>query len=449
MRDPYFPRNSIDDRSLQGITTDFIESGVDILHRFRSQFEWLENRAANGVDPYSKSTAARIGVNAVVKLRDGTSCSGANFASQDYLNLATHAHIHSAAKKAIDTYGVHSAGSAALMGSTELSNLLERRLAGFLGYADCTVFPTGWGAGYGLVKTLIRSEDHIVIDVLAHACLQEGARNATSNVYSFPHCSNAAVRRRLERIRATDTQCGILVLTEGVFSMDSDVPDIEELQAICRRHRATLMIDVAHDLGALGATGRGMLEVQGMAGKVDIVMGSFSKTFASNGGFVATNERSLKLALRYNCGPLTFSNALSPTQAAIVLAALDIVESEEGAERRMRLMENVSNLREGLAAEGFQLLGKPSAIVPVVLGGGAISRLATRYAQENGAIVNLIEYPAVSRNNCRWRLQVMAEHTARQIDELVRIAARAREAAEQYMENVHAELRHEMGPVRL
>lgn len=432
MKASYFTADSIDSSSLEGITADFFDDGIEMLARWRRHSDWHEQRLANRVDPYAKATLGSVSSETVARLRDGSLCSGVNFASQDYLNLSAHPSVHAAARKAIDAYGVHSAGSVALMGSTELSIALESRLATFLGYRDCTVFPTGWGAGYGVVKTLVRRGDHVVIDVLAHACLQEGARNATLNVHSVPHCSNIAVERRLERIRAGDTRCGILVVTEGVFSMDSDVPDLAELQAICRRHDATLMVDVAHDLGALGATGRGVLELQDMVGKVDLVMGSFSKTFASNGGFVATNEPALKPALRYNCGPLTFTNALSPVQAAIVLAALDIVDGEEGAALRARLMGNVLRLRAGLEANGFQVLGQPSAIVPAVFGNSPVSRLATRYALENGAIVNLVEYPAVSRNSCRWRLQVMAQHTASHIDMLVEIAMAAQVAARRY-----------------
>lgn len=169
-----------------------------------------------------------------------------------------------------------------------------------------------------------------------------------------------------------------------------------------------------------------------MLGRVDIVMGSFSKTFASNGGFVATDHPALKLALRYGCGPLTFTNSLSPVQAAIVLKCFDIIESPEGAERRKRLMENAIYMREALTAAKFQLLGQPSAIVPVVLGKNATSRLMTRYMLSNGALVNLVEYPAVSRNTCRWRVQIMSDHTKGQLDTFVQLAVAARAQAHAY-----------------
>lgn len=199
------------------------------------------------------------------------------------------------------------------------------------------------------------------------------------------------------------------------------------------------MVDVAHDLGCIGPTGRGILELQGMVGRIDLVMGSFSKTFASNGGFVATNNPALKLALRYNCGPLTFTNALSPIQAAVVLEALDIVRSPEGADRRESLMANILELRGSLGGAGFKLLGRPSAIVPVILGDSAASRLTTRYALAAGGIVNLVEHPAVSRNTCRWRLQVMADHKPRDIERFVRIAVDARKEAHAHLAFLSAE----------
>lgn len=216
-------------------------------------------------------------------------------------------------------------------------------------------------------------------------------------------------------------------MTESVFSMDSDVPRLGELQGICRNYGATLLVDVAHDLGAIGPSGRGYMGLQDVVGEIDIVMGSFSKTFASNGGFVASNHPALKLALRYACGPLTFTNAISPLQAEIVLKCFDIVESAEGAERRARLMTNILTLREAFEAEGFNILGEPSAIVPVVLGNSAVSREMTARALKAGGIVNLVEYPAVARNACRWRCQVMADHTSADIEEFVAIARQARD----------------------
>jgi glycine C-acetyltransferase len=424
---------------LHGVTADYRDDcGPDLLGRWHAHASWLDCRAQHECDPYSKVTTGRIGSTGRIQDRSGRVFAGINFASQEYLNLSTHPAVCKAVVETVNRYGVHSAGSAALMGNTELSVELERELAVFLDMADCTIFPTGWGAGYGLVKTLVRPHDHVVIDMLAHACLQEAARDATLNVHPFRHCSTEAAARKIARIREQHPDSGILVVTETVFSMDSDVPDIAALQRLCQSFQATLLVDVAHDLGAIGESGHGHLAEQGMLGKADLVMGSFSKTFASNGGFVASNHTALKLALRYNCGPLTFTNAITPIAASIVRESLRIVRSAEGRERRLRLMRNIVHLREALSAEGFDVLGQPSAIVPVVLGDNALSRLVTKHALRLGGIVNLVEYPAVGKNACRWRLQVMADHTSTQIDQFVQIACEARRLGQMELATIGA-----------
>lgn len=420
---------------LTGTTADYRrESGRNLVARWDEHFDWVTSRYEAECEPYSKVTLDAISPQTRIHDHGGRPYNGINFASQEYLSLASHPRVKQAARDAIEHFGVHSAGSVALMGNTSESIALEREVADFLGVRDCTVFSTGWGAGYGLIKTLVRPGDHVVIDLLAHACLQEATRDSTANVHQFRHCSTEAVKSKLQRIRAKDPEAGILVVTETVFSMDSDVPDIPAVQALCREYGATLMLDVAHDLGAIGATGHGYLGTQGMLGEVDIVMGSFSKTFASNGGFVACNNPALKFALRYNCGPLTFTNAITPIAAAIVRQCLRIVRSEEGAQRRERLLANSQRLRSGLQAAGFEVLGQPSAIVPVILGGSALSRLMTKHCLRLGGIVNLVEYPAVSRNTCRWRLQVMTDHTPEQIDAFVAIAVQARALAQEELD---------------
>jgi len=426
-----------DDQALGGAMPDFYDPApVNVLDRWSAMADWADHRLDVGLDSCCKVTSGRIATQTFAQDRAGRPLGTAaepalNFASQEYLSLASDPRVVGAAVAAAQRLGVHSAGSAALMGLSEPVVTLERRLADWLGLADCTVFSTGWGAGYGAIRTLMRPGDHLLLDVLSHACLQEAASVCGASVHRFPHCSTEAVARRLVRIRAEHPRAGIMVVTEGAFSMDADTPDIAALQALCRAHGATLFVDVAHDLGALGPGGGGAIAAQGMTGKVDIVMGSFSKTFASNGGFVASNHPALKLALRYACGPSTFTNALSPVQAAAVLACLDIVRSPEGDTRRAALMRNALHLRGAMADLGFQVLGQPCAIVPVVLGDSARSRVLTRETLARGALVNLVENPAVARNACRWRLQVMADHTPEQIDRFAAIVEAARNAANQ------------------
>lgn len=417
-------------------------SGRCLLNRLMSHANWSAARLKNSVEPYSKHTRGKIKNRSEAFDRAGRAYNGPNFASQDYLSLAGHPQIKAAAVKAVSDCGVHSAGSAALMGLTEQTRQLEQRIASWLGFKDTTVFPTGWGAGYGIIKALVRPTDHVLIDMLSHACLMEGARAATANVHSFPHLSSSGLEKKLSRIRSENPEAGILVVTESLFSMDSDTPNLKEAAYIAHKYHATIVVDCAHDLGSLGADGKGHLSQQSAMQDVDIVMGSFSKTFASNGGFVACNHEGMKVALRYSCGPLTFTNAISPIQAAVVLEALNIVQSLEGAERRSRLMHNILKLRNKLTEMDFEVLGAPSSIVPVILGDSKISRLICRFTLEGGALVNLVEYPAVSRYTCRFRLQVMADHTEQDIDEFCEILFAARAKARRALKIEQADVVH-------
>jgi glycine C-acetyltransferase len=393
--------------------------GADLQERIGGFYKWQNVRRETGLWPFSRSTDD--GPSTVCAARDdaGQKIYGVNFASQDYLSLSSHPEIKKVAQEVIEAFGVHSAGSAALVGNTSHSVLLERKIAEFCGMPEAILFPTGWGAGYGVIKGLVRGTDHIVMDALAHTCLQEGANAATRNIYLFRHNQVAECRKWLERIRAKDVENGIMVVTEGLFSMDSDSPDIAALQALCHEFNATLVVDVAHDLGCLGEDGRGHIGLQGMLGKVDLVMGSFSKTFGSNGGFVACRSREVKEYLRFYSPPCTFSNALSPMQAATVLKAFEIIEGEEGKALRRKMMDNVLSLRAQLVEAGFEVYGDPSAIVCVKMGSEALARLVARRLPEQGLIANLVEFPAVPKGQARFRMQVMAGHTAENIADAV------------------------------
>jgi 7-keto-8-aminopelargonate synthetase-like enzyme len=393
--------------------------GRDLLHRVENFYLWQDMRRQYGLWPYSKSTDEAPTTTCSAKDDAGRAFRGVNFASQDYLSLASHPGIKEAAKAAVDEYGVHSAGSSAFLGNTRYSLALQNTIAKFLRMKETVLYPTGWAAGYGVIRGLVRAEDHIVIDGLAHNCLQDGAQCATRNVHLHSHLNIDAVRRYLKRIRGRDAQNGILVVTEGLFSMDSDTPDIAAMQELCREYEATLMVDVAHDFGNIGEDGTGHIGLQKMLGKIDIVMGSFSKTFASNGGFVTTNSPAVREYLRYFGSAGTFSNALSPVQSAIVLKAFDIVQSEEGRELRASLMRNVVYLRSRLAALGFEVIGAPSAIVSAKIGEEALARLISRRLPALGVVANLVEFPAVAKGSARFRFQVMAKHSREDVDNLI------------------------------
>ena len=418
--------------ALEGSMRDFrYLTGTDILLRVGAFYDWQNARRAAGVWPLGRSTEHGAHSRCSARTDEGALFEGVNFASQDYLSLSSHPAVLETAIETMRAFGVHSAGSPALVGNTSLSIALEQKIADFLDAEHVALFPTGWAAGYGVIKGLVRPNDHIVMDALSHACLQEGAQAATRNIHLFRHNRIDGAREKLAKIRAGDTENGILLITESLFSMDSDTPDIRALQEAAREYGATLVVDVAHDLGNLGPTGRGFIEIQDMLGQVDLVMGSFSKTFASNGGFVASRGRSLKEYLRYYSSPNTFSNAMSPANAAIVGKAFDIIQSDEGAALRAKLMGNIQMLRSLLVSCGLEVYGDPSAIVCVKMGSEALARLVSRRLPSLGLLANLVEFPAVPKGQARFRLQVMARHSQHDIVEAVqRLSAAAAIASE-------------------
>ncbi|MGE3247364.1 MAG: aminotransferase class I/II-fold pyridoxal phosphate-dependent enzyme [Beijerinckiaceae bacterium] len=427
------------DAALAGSMRDFrVPGGADLQARVQGFFDWQDNRRQQGLWPFSRSTEDGPGTVCMAADDRGIAMRGVNFASQDYLSMASNPEIKATAIEAINRFGVHSAGSPALVGNMSISIELERKIAEFLAVEDVVLYPTGWAAGFGAIRGLVRSSDHIVMDALAHTCLQEGANAATRNIYLFRHLDIEHCRRHLTKIRSKDTENGIMVVTEGLFSMDSDTPDIAALQELCHEFNATLMVDVAHDLGCLGEDGRGHIGIQNMIGKVDVVMGSFSKTFASNGGFVACRTRALKEYLRFYSPTATFSNALSPVQAATVLKAFQIIDSEEGAQLRRELMHNVLLLRKTLSDAGMEYYGDPSAIVAVKTGTESMARLVSRQLPELGLLSNLVEYPAVNKGAARFRMQVMAKHTEQNILDAVAAMSVARSRALKELEAMEA-----------
>src|SRR2546423_7726751 len=410
----------------------FIEpEGAHLTERTQALGEWLNERTQLNTWPYARALEQPPAPTTRIRSQNDRLVVGYNFGSQDYLGLAGHPAILDAAIGALREYGPHAAASPMLQGNTRLSRRLEAEIAELVNMDHVLLFPTGWAAGFGAIVGLVRSNDHIVIDQLAHSCLMQGARAATPNVRFFHHNDATELRRKLRRVREKDTRNAILVVSEGLFSMDSDSPDIAALQDVCNEYSAVLMVDVAHDLGAQGPGGTGQIGLQRMLGKVDLVMGSFSKPFSSNGGFVATHDLSVKQYLGIYGGSHTYSNAISPVQCGVVLEAMRIVRSAEGDHLRVRSKANIHQLRDGFRVRGVECLGEPSNVVPVTVGDERVAKWTSRFLEENGLIANLVEFPAVARNRARFRFQVMASHTAEQIHAAIEIFCRSMEAAQE------------------
>jgi 7-keto-8-aminopelargonate synthetase-like enzyme len=302
---------------------------------------------------------------------------------------------------------------------------------------DAVVYPTGWAAGYGVPVALIRSEDLVLMDALSHNCIQEGARSCGGEVKKFRHNDLGHLEELLAAARTAQAERGIFVMIESLYSMDSDSPDLGAMLDLCERYEAISILDVAHDFGSMGATGRGLLDT--IPGRQpDVVLGSFSKTFGANGGFAAAKAGVVNY-LRYYSPTNLFSNAISPMQTYVAMKAFEIAFSAEGDALRRALMERVLRLRGAMEARNLYVHGDPSPICPVFVGGEPLARLTSKHVFHLGMAANLVEFPAVARGKARFRFQVMANHKLEDMDRAAEIMAQAKALGEAELAEIMGE----------
>lgn len=378
--------------------------------------DWVHARSERGLWPYGLVARTPHGTSTTIRHPSGAEVHGVNLTTVDYLGLSQHPALRHAAIAAIEEYGVHTPSSGPLMGSSDASFALEAKISRLLGIPSVFLAPTGWAAAFTALAGIVRDEDHVVMDCLAHQCLQQAAYASTPHVQLARHLDVEHVEELLAKIRAEHPKAGVLVVTEGLFSMDGDAPDFRALAAVARRYDALTLVDVAHDLGAMGPGGGGTLGAQDVLAEIDIVAGSFSKTFGTNGGFVASRDPNIFWAQVCFGGPYTYSTAMSPVQVAVASAAIDLVIGAEGDARRRTLMENVAYTRSGAERRGLTLIGAPSPIVPVLIGSESKSRLAGRASFEAGLLATCLEFPVVPRGSARYRLSLSPLFTHDELD---------------------------------
>lgn len=388
-------------------------SGAGLMLRAEPFHRWISERRATGTWPYSHLLNG-LGPPSAAVDKAGPGPSGLNFASEDALGLSNHPAIRDAALEALQRFGLHSGASPVSLGNTSESLALERELADFLRVEHVVLYPSGSAAGFAAITALVRDGDHVVLDERAGPGLQQGARAATRNVSLVSHLDVDALREAVSSIRRADVRHGILVVTEGLFQVDADRPDLRAVQQVCREWNATLLVDVSHDLGATGPMGLGTLGRSCVVGEVDLVVGSFSNAFAGSGGFVATRSAASRDYITYFGGPPVSSHAPSPVEVATVRAALRIVRSPEGEVARAANAEVAAALRNVSASRGLQVLGDVSPIVPVVVGSNRVARVVSAVLAMEGVFANLVEYPAVPLHSARFCFHVMASHTPAQ-----------------------------------
>ena len=415
--------------ALRGSLAGFAQpGGPDLARRAQALDDWCALRAAHGLWQHARTLDGAPAPEARVReegAAPATARHGINFVSTDYLSLAAHPAVREAGAKALRDGGPHSAGPAILLGNSHLSLALEAALAALLRFAHVALFPTAWDAACGTITALVQERDYVLIDEEAGAALQQGASAATRKVVAHRHLDTGQVREVLAAIRARDTANGILVVTEGLFAADADVPDLPLMQHLCREYGASLLVDVSHDLGAFGPAGTGSLGVQAMLGQADIVVGSLARACAANGGFVATGGRALKRQVQLFAGNWRCADALSPVAAACALEALRIAAGPEGDTLRVALLKNALALRAQLAEMGMRCLGLPAPIVPVWVGSDEVARLAGRTLARDGVFVDGAECAHAQPGAARLRLHVMAGHEAAQLRHGARLVGAA------------------------
>ncbi|MCG8459067.1 MAG: pyridoxal phosphate-dependent aminotransferase family protein [Holophagales bacterium] len=387
-----------------------------IPQRNSKLLEWVRRRNEAGLWPYGVRADEPIAPELVVEHPSGARIRGINMTTVDYLGLCQDPRLGSAAIRAVEREGFHMPSSGPLMGNTPASNALERRLAGLFERQDAFLCPTGWAAGFAAIAGMVRQNDAVLMDELAHQCLQQAAYASTTNVQCFRHLDNGDLERRLKSLRERDASNAVVVITEGLFSMDGDSPDLRELTALCRRYEALSVVDVAHDFGATGPGGTGTIGEQSVFDQVDVVVGSFSKVLGTNGGFVASREPAVQWAQLCFGGPYTYSTTLSPVQVAVASTALDLITSDEGARLREALQDNVAYIRAGAADRGLTVLGSPSPIVPIFVGSAEQARLAGLRSFQKGLIATCLEFPVVKQGAARYRLSLSPRFTRAQLD---------------------------------
>lgn len=339
--------------------------------------------------------------------------------TNSYLGLATHPLVKDAACRAIEKYGSGCSGSPMLNGTLDIHNKLEYELARFIGKEDALVFSTGYQTNVGTVSALVNRDDILIMDERNHASLVDGAILSRATLVRYRHNDIKSLELMLQKYADKPK----LVVTDSLFSMEGTTVNLPEIVRLVKQYGARLMLDESHAIGVIGPSGRGVAELFGLTCDVDIIMGTFSKSFASIGGFVAGDHKILD-TLKHTARSHIFSASLPPASVAAVLAAIRIIEEEPG--RRLNLIKNAKFLAEGLKDLGYRTSFHGSAIIPVYCGNELLALAAFHKLFEEGVFVNPVTSPAVPKNQEMLRVSVMATHDESMILRALEVFKRVR-----------------------
>jgi 8-amino-7-oxononanoate synthase len=332
------------------------------------------------------------------------------FGSNNYLGLTTHPEVKRAAIEAIERYGTGCAGSRFLNGNLDIHRKLEEELAELVGKESALVFSTGFQTNLGIISSLVGRREYVVTDSLDHASIIDGARLSLGKKVHFNHNDMVDLARCLGNLTSGK---GTLIVVDGIFSMEGDIAKLPEIVKLSTKFEAVLMVDDAHGIGVLGKNGAGTSDHFGLTNEVHIIMGTFSKSLASLGGFVASDADTIEY-LKHFSRSLIFSASMTPANVATVRAALRIMKQEP--ERIGRLWANIAKMKRGLEQLGFNTGKSETPIIPVRTGDMVRTFSAVVQLQDEGVFVNPVVPPAVPEGDCLLRISLMATHTFEHID---------------------------------
>ncbi len=336
------------------------------------------------------------------------------FGSNSYLGLTNHPKLKEASKAAIDKYGSGCAGSRFLNGTLDIHLELEEKLAHFVGKEGALVFSTGFQVNLGVISAIPGRHDYIIIDDLDHACIIDGSRLSHANkVWKYRHNDMESLEKLLQKCEPDRIK---LIAIDGVFSMEGDIAKLPEIVKLAKKYKANIFLDDAHSLGVLGKNGRGTADHFGLTDDVDMIMGTFSKSLASIGGFVASDNDTINF-LKHNARSLIFSASIAPANAASVIAALDLIQQEP--ERLDKLWENTHYAMKLLNEAGFDTGHTQTPIIPIMIRDDYKTFQLTKLLLDEGVFVNPVVSPAVPSTSSLIRYSLMATHNKEQIAESV------------------------------
>jgi glycine C-acetyltransferase len=339
-----------------------------------------------------------------------------NFCANNYLGLSSHPRVVQAAKEAIDTHGFGMSSVRFICGTQDIHKELEKKLSEFLGTEDTILYAAAFDANGGVFEPLFGAEDAIISDALNHASIIDGVRLCKAMRYRYEHNNMEDLEKQLQDAIAAGAQQKIIV-TDGVFSMDGTIAQLDKIVALAEKYQALVMTDECHSTGFMGKTGRGVHEHRGVMGKIDIITGTLGKALGgASGGFTSGRKEMIEL-LRQRSRPYLFSNTLAPSITGASIAVLDLLS--ETTELRDRLEKNTRYFREKMEAAGFDIKPGEHAIVPIMLYDAVLSQKMAEKLLERGIYVIGFYYPVVPKGQARIRVQISAGHQQEHLDQAI------------------------------